>query len=156
MTKTATPLDQKIECPSCRAYAMRKSHPEKIGMEYFCDSCHNYFGIVELVHEWGYDSADFFANGKSQLTPDQWATFIQAWKENEKVRENTAKFYFDEETLDDAIMELLEDAEGEWDSAKEREEAYLVVTHMLLGVDEWDDEDVRNSLPCPICMVGMC
>ena len=153
MTKTATPLDQKIKCPKCGWNELRKAHPEKIGLEYFCDHDHIYFGIYELVHVWGYDGADFYAGETTQLTSVQrtqvieWA--IEAWED--KVKQDS-----DEETLDDAIMEILEDAEGEWDSAKEREEAYLVVTHMLLGVDEWDDEDVRNSLPCPICMVGMC
>ena len=64
--KTVTPiLERCIVCPKCERKTMRKSLTAKsifgseLGREYFCDQCHLYFGIGELVNHWNYDAGDF-------------------------------------------------------------------------------------------------
>ena len=53
-----------IECPKCRRRFLRKAIPQKPGFEFFCDKCHLYFGIKELMIHWG-------INARIMIMPEQ-------------------------------------------------------------------------------------
>jgi hypothetical protein len=58
MTKNIPILERTIECPCCRTNTMRKSLGIVVGQEFFCDRCHQYFGVGELVNQFNYDLGD--------------------------------------------------------------------------------------------------
>ena len=49
-----------LKCPKCNKKMMGKAIPQTFGKEYFAHCCHEYFGVNELVNQWGYDAADLF------------------------------------------------------------------------------------------------
>lgn len=107
------------KCPKCRKQFLKKSssHTPEFGKEYFCHNCHEYFGILELVYHWGYDVADLYSDEWVEV-PKMFIVF-EAWKSN---------------TVSDLY-------EGDWYSARQRNESYEVVNEMLQGVDAWDNYD---------------
>ncbi len=125
-------INDAIICPKCQRQFMNKSvtgHP-KIGMEYFCHNCHVYFGIFELVTQWGYDSADL------HYSP------------------NVNKFSIHENMIEEWDADTVSDMyEPEWVTVWEHKEAYRMVGRMHLGVSELDDLiDLRNTEACALNM----
>lgn len=107
------------KCPKCRKQFLKKSssHTPEFGKEYFCHNCHEYFGILELTHHWGYDVADLHSD---------------EWKKAPKM------FIIFEDWKSNTVSDLYE---GDWYSARQRNESYEVVNEMLQGVDAWDNYD---------------
>ena len=46
-------VNHAISCPKCNLKFLRKSIARKAGFEFFCDHCHLYFGVKELMIYWG-------------------------------------------------------------------------------------------------------
>jgi hypothetical protein len=118
-----TPLkDRQIKCPKCFTIAMRKSverYPP-LGREWFCDHCHLYFGIDELINHWNYDLGDFlFEHPEETIIATSW---------------------FDGDSV--SVCD-----EPVWHSKKARDLAYDEVTEMFLGIPAWENEEVDNGYP---------
>lgn len=102
-----------LKCPKCGKQMMGKAHPQKFGKEYFAHCCHQYFGMAELVHHWGFDAGDLFGNAPSlSIVP---ISFF------------SPKFY-DGET-----------GEPYWYSIMERDDSYQMVSRMFLDIPEYDE-----------------
>ena len=139
MNKNVSHISSRIMCPKCRTQSMRKSvekHP-KFDLEYFCDKDHCYFGIFELVHEWGYDAADFISD--SFVFPDKvlWERIKLAVASGSKIVEIPPT----QEQLirwwgEDSISP---DVEAVWSSKSSRDEDYETVTKMQLDIPAWGD-----------------
>ena len=102
-----------LMCPKCRKKMMGKSNPQKFGMEYFAHCCHQYFGVSELIYQWGYDAGDLF-NGQGGIVSVPISFF-------------SPKYY------------EVETGEPYWLSGKERNLAYQMVSRMFLDTPEFDD-----------------
>lgn len=121
-------ISEFIKCPKCQKQFMKKSNPQKFGLEYFCHNCHEYFGVNELVNQWGYDAGDLF--------PTYPVTHAD-YKKWMKI-----------DTVSKPVRAYSEWADGEpnWDTAQEREESYQGVTRMHMGISEYDDyADLLNT-----------
>ena len=101
-----------LKCPKCNKKMMGKAIPQTFGKEYFAHCCHEYFGVNELVNQWGYDAADLFTSIDSVPRSDP------TWK----------KWYS-------------EFAGGEpiWSNLAEYQDAQAMITRMLVGIPEIDD-----------------
>lgn len=143
-TKNVSNISSRIVCPKCSKHTMRKSLPEKLGKEFFCDTCHDYFGIAELVNEWSYDVADFYS----------FPEFISTISEPQYLLIAMLSSMRGEPTEYVPYNEL--DPEGEWSSEIARDESYEVVNRMLMGIEELEWDFDARDLPCPILQTGMC
>lgn len=142
-------ISQRIICPKCGTRNLRKSHPPRLGNEYFCDKDHEYFGIFELVEEWNYDVADFYGlDVNTQLSLEE-TYYVRQFNYKRKTP---------------TLIEFIGGARGEfpssmeepkWDSLESREKSYEVVNRMLSEIEEWEEGSFRNDLPYPILSVGM-
>lgn len=102
-----------LMCPKCNKRMMGKAHPQKFGKEYFAHCCHSYFGMAELIHQWGFDAGSLFGDFPSlSIAP---------------INFFSPKYY------------EIETGEPYWMSGKERNYAYEMVGRMLLGIPELDD-----------------
>lgn len=140
MTKNISHISSRIVCPKCSRRTMRKSLPEKLDKEFFCDTCHVYFGIAELVNQWNYDVADFYSEVGTQLTEIEWLKVAVLSFSNSLVE----------------VVEQAPDPEGEWSSEISSNESYEVVNRMLMGIEELEWDFDACDLPCPILQTGMC
>ena len=151
--KSPTHLERCIVCPKCGTKTMRKSIPQKFGMEYFDDNCHTYFGVNELVNKWGYDASDLFPyypvlpgyykRNKSGVFGNSSAIVLLDYGELEKrvfanlsVHEDKiiATTWFDGDTV--SVID-----EPTFKSHSERWEAYQMVDRMFIGIPEWSMEN---------------
>ena len=138
MTKNVSHISTRIKCPQCNTKTMRLSVFPRADLEYYCDRCHDYFGIRGLVHSYNYDSADFYGdNGTSQMSPDNWALFIKQWNEKEKI---VATTWFDGDTV--SVID-----EPVFHSLAERDEAYQMVQRMFDDIPEWENNEVDHGYP---------
>jgi len=112
-----------LKCPKCGKQMMGKSHPQTFGKEYFANCCHEYFGVNELVNQFGYDAAD--------LTPAYPVTHAnyKGWMPVGSLNMLQARPSFS----------IFDEPEPYWDTLSERVAAYEMVNSMLLGIPEWDD-----------------
>lgn len=110
-----------LMCPKCNKRMMGRSHPQKFGMEYFAHCCHQYFGVNELIHFWGFDAGDLFG--------DKSSFYIGEMEQLVPVHSEIKKVWFCE----------YPDGEPYWYSISERDDAYSMVNRMLLGIPEYDD-----------------
>jgi hypothetical protein len=138
-------LDRCIKCPKCQKKTMRKSIPEKFGMEWFCDQCHEYFGTNELVFNWNYDSGDFY--GKESETPH----ILIMERYFNKILPDNLMFHwidYDDEIIAEVPFFPFQD-EPFWNSEKERFEAYEMVERMFLDIPEWsmENNDIDYGYP---------
>jgi hypothetical protein len=125
MNKPTTPiLERTIICPKCEKKTMRKAigvrviWPDMGGREYFCDQCHLYFGIRELVNQWNYDLGDF--GDFMELPVDDFVSISSALSNKEETfREKKLAEYF-----------------------ANKENPY----QMFAGIDEWEDNSVDTGL----------
>lgn len=121
-----------LKCPKCGKQMMGKSHPQKFGKEYFANCCHEYFGVNELVNQFGYDAAD--------LTPAYPVTHAN-YKGWITVPPTTETSFYSEVPA----------YEPDWDTLSERVDAYEMVNRMLLGIPEWDDYlDLKETQECAL------
>lgn len=126
-----------IRCPKCGKQMMKESNSPKFGMEYFAQCCHLYFGVNELVNQFGYDAAD--------LTPVYPVTHAnyKNWipKGNYPYRVQVAPIsFFSPEYYE------VETGEPYWLSGNERNSAYQIVSRMFLDIPEFDDHaDLMNT-----------
>lgn len=65
-----------LKCPKCKKQMMKQSLHQEFGKEYFSHCCHEYFGVNELVNQWGYDAGDLVPNMDIPTPTDEpmWAT----------------------------------------------------------------------------------
>lgn len=113
-----------LKCPKCEKNFMLKSVPQKFGKEYFCHRCHTYFGVNELVNQWGYDAGDLYP-----YYPVTHASY-KNWITKEQVK------FFGE----------FSNGEPNWDTKEERSDAYEMVNRMIMGIPEYDDYlDLMNT-----------
>lgn len=129
-----------LECPKCRIKRLRKSveRNPKFGKEYFCDRCHVYFGVHELVHEWGWDAADFISGDLIYPELLIWERIKMAVDCGPKIPhpiDNGLRAFTNLEWLENSGQ--YED--GEWSSKIARDEAYEVVGRMFAGIPELED-----------------
>lgn len=136
-------LDKCIICPKCQTKTMRKAIPQKFGMEYFDDKCHTYFGVNELVNNWGYDASELFPYYPVTHSVFKRNKLVEMdYAEQEKnlftLPEHSIRklnlFSWDYNTVSDLY-------EGEWRSKLDRDLAYEEVTVMQLGIPSWSMED---------------
>lgn len=120
------------KCPKCRKQFLKKSssHTPEFGKEYFCHNCHEYFGILELVHHWGYDVADLYS--------DEWkkAPHFIGTSSMMEYYSTISKISNYRDWKSNTVSDLYE---GDWYSARQRNDGYEVVNEMLQGVDAWND-----------------
>jgi hypothetical protein len=113
-----------LKCPKCKKQMMRQSLHQEFGKEYFSHCCHEYFGVNELVNQWGYDAGD--------LVPSYPVTHAnyKGWYPTEQVK------WFSE----------FDSGEPMWATAYERVDAYKVVQRMFLGLPELEDyQDLMST-----------
>lgn len=109
-----------ITCPKCQKPFLKGVANATFGKEYFCHKCHVYFGVNELVNQFGYDAADLFpaypvthANYKGWIVKSYWAVSMTNYSE-------------------------FDGGEPLWASMAERDEAYEVVVNMYAGIGEME------------------
>ena len=127
-----------IKCPKCGKKKMGKAHPQTFGKEYFARCCHEYFGVNELVNQWGYDAGDLFpyypvthANYKNWIPKENIPMMVEIDYGQQEIevfsmlnRPNYSEF---------------DGGEPYWDTLAERVDAYEMVNRMFLGIPELDD-----------------
>ena len=101
-----------LKCPKCNNKMMGMAIPQTFGKEYFAHCCHEYFGVNELVNQWGYDAADLFHKIDSVPRSDP------TWK----------KWYSE-----------FDGGEPYWNNLAEYQDAQAMITRMLVGIPEIDD-----------------
>lgn len=141
MIKNVSHISSRIICPKCQNKTLRKSVGSintwnNVEKEYFCDHCHEYFGIGELVNKWGYDLGDF-----GDTVSVNYKVYIEYHLSKIIVR------WWDSDTVSPTY-------EPDWNSFKERISDYDTVTEMLLGIPAWESNDIDYG--SPILQVGMC
>lgn len=109
-------VNDMLVCPKCRRKLMGKSHPQRFGKEYFAHCCHEYFGVNELVNQWGYDAGDLY--------PYYPVTHVNYKKSID------ANFVFYSEFVG---------GEPFWANLAEYQDAQAMVGRMIMGVPELDD-----------------
>src|SRR5689334_7745992 len=76
-------LTRCIVCPKCQTKTMRVSVAPTLGKEYFDDKCRQYFGIDELVNNWGYDLGDFYGENKmTELGLEEFSVLVDMERRN--------------------------------------------------------------------------
>lgn len=112
-----------LKCPKCSKKMMGKSYPQTFGKEYFSHCCHIYFGVNELINQWGYDAGD--------LSPQYPVTYGDYKRNNS----NPLKFYSE-----------FDDGEPYWANLAEYQDAQSMVTRMIMGIPEIDEyQDMLNT-----------
>lgn len=114
-----TTVKDMLMCPKCRKKLMGKSHPQRFGKEYYAHCCHQYFGVNELVNQWGYDAGDLFP----------YYPVTHAWYKPAMERPVYNFFHITE----------FDGGEPNWVTEQERVDAYQMVSRMFLGIEEIDD-----------------
>ncbi len=115
-----------LRCPKCGKHMLKESTFPKFGMEYYAHCCHTYFGVNELVNQFGYDAAD--------LSPAYPVTHAQ-YKGWQYISFPTQKFYSE-----------FDGGEPYWLSGNDRNSAYQMVSRMLLDIPEFDEyADMLNT-----------
>jgi hypothetical protein len=131
---------------------MRKSINSKAvfgseyGREYFCDQCHIYLGVQELIDNWNYDAADLFdtESDKRIFSAGRCSTnkvpypivFDKTFYETLEIR----KVVPVEENL------IFNKDEPMWWTNKERQDAYEMVDRMFTGVPEWEEGTTNEGI----------
>lgn len=157
MTKNVSHISTRVKCPQCNTKTMRLSVFPRVDLEYYCDRCHDYFGIRGLVYSYNYDSADFYGDsGTSQMSPDNWAVFIneynaKAKRKLEEVRigkydELSASYVQDDKIVattwfDGDSVSVID--EPVFRSLAERDEAYQMVQRMF---DDTPEGEINNEV----------
>jgi hypothetical protein len=124
MTKVTPILERCIQCPKCQKKTMRRSLPQVVGKEWFCDQCHIYMGTEELILQWDYDYGDF--NDVS---------YEEIWNINSPIEVEdvlVSTNWFD-------TVSTFQIDEPQFKSAKECDEAYEMVDRMFLDIPEWSE-----------------
>ena len=105
-------VNDMLICPKCSKKMMGKSCQQTFGKEYFAHCCHEYFGVNELVNQWGYDAGDLFSH------IDSVPRSAPSWK-NWHSEFDTGEPY--------------------WANLAEYQDAQAMVTRMIMGIPEIDD-----------------
>lgn len=110
-----------LKCPKCNKKMMGRAIPQTFGKEYFAHCCHEYFGVNELVNQWGYDAADLF--------PPYPATHAD-YKNSPLTNRNImmGKYYSE-----------FDGGEPYWNNLAEYQDAQTMVGRMIMGIPEIDD-----------------
>lgn len=119
-------VNDMLMCPKCGKKLMGKAHPQRFGKEYYAHCCHQYFGVNELVNQWGYDAGDLYG-----------------YVDNAKkfVNDLTNKYYPPQPFYCE-----FDGGEPNWKNEQERVDAYQMVSRMFLGIEEIDDYiDLRET-----------
>lgn len=115
-----------LRCPKCGERKLGKSHPQTFGKEYFAHCCHLYFGVNELVGQWGYDAGDLFG---------------YVFDTGKYLKGLVDKYY--------PVMPFYSEFDGGepyWKNQNERVAAMEMVNRMILGIPELDDyTDLLNT-----------
>lgn len=136
-----------LKCPKCGKQMMGKSLPQRFDREYFSHCCHRYFGVNELVNQWGYDAADFGNTLSVKYLPivckhtnvEKFPPFVpEIFVRYHTCKDCGARIDFLPVVVDYPHTEV-EPLEPDWETSYERVDAYEMVNRMLLGIPEWDD-----------------
>jgi hypothetical protein len=145
-------------CPKCNKKFLRTSCGKPVlGKEMYCHYCHEYWGVDELVNEWGYDLGDFgdcfpldvydaierknnFAKNNGR---HPWMN-LPVMKEWDTPEEDKAWDYLSDRLVstnwvDFDTVSTFQIDEPQFKSVKERDEAYEMVDRMFLDIPEWSE-----------------
>jgi hypothetical protein len=154
---------------------MRLSYGYSVGREYFDDKCHEYFGVDELVNQFGYDLGDFYVGNRTEIPLEKFSELYEKEKLEKKQKncphphtQNFPPFVPEIFTRQRCVAckkilpSYVEDKlvattwfngdtvsvcdEPVFKSAHDKETSYEVVTRMLLDIPEWEDDSVDTGL----------
>lgn len=145
--KNSSTVDSRFDCPKCRKVGLRPSvalYPKQ-GREFFCDFCHEYFGMYELMDNWGFHSNKKFMEASAKIAgkrgriqkPNMSAVETSRWidkKDFKSLGGVSTNWYEDGYvfTIDEPTFKNL----------KDKKESYEVVTEMQLGIPAWATEQM--------------
>lgn len=127
-----------LKCPKCNKKMMGKAIPQAFGKEYFAHCCHEYFGVNELVNQWGCDAADLYpsypvtyADYKNWIPKGNYPITVYIDYEGQEMsaflplnRPNYSEF---------------DGGELYWNNLAEYQDAQAMVGRMIMGIPEIDD-----------------
>lgn len=115
-----------IICPKCQKPFLKSVANSTFGKEYFCHKCKVYFGVNELVNQFGYDAGDLVPS--YPVTHANYKGWLYVPMPLAPIRNMVQKYYSE-----------FDDGEPYWDNEFQRVDAYEMVSRMLLGIPEYDD-----------------